>query len=120
MNMDAFNKLMNIEIVENAIGSGEEWPKPKDYDNWIECWEKKSNKKATECGFCGTKEDLVGAHVLINPSDYSDSTKVYLVVLCKKCNKKDEPFDVFKDDLIDVSDICPFSDIKKYYNFNNK
>lgn len=115
MSMESFNKLMNIEMVENAIGSGEEWPKPVNYDTWLDCWEKRSHKKAVECLLCGSKEDLVGAHVIVSPSDYSNNTKVYLTILCKGCNKITEPFDVFKNDLVDVSDICPFSDIKKYY-----
>jgi len=113
--MDYFEQLFKSVDVENAIGSSKAWPKPDDYDSWLECWESKTGRTAKCCCNCDSKEELVGAHVLLSGSDYNSNTKVYLTILCKPCNNSNDTLSVYKKDLIDVSNVCPFKDIAKNY-----
>ena len=110
-----FEELNGITEVENAIGSAEAWPKPKDYDNWKECWESRSGRKANNCFLCGNKYELVGAHVLKSCGAKNEHTHVYLTILCKGCNNSNEVFEINESDLIDVTDLCPFADIVDNY-----
>lgn len=110
-----FEQLNRIIEVENAIGSSKAWPKPDNYDDWTDCWEKRMNRKATKCLSCGSKEEIVGAHVIIPDEMNGIKTKVYLIILCKGCNNSPEHFSIDKTDLVDVTDICPFKDIIDNY-----
>ena len=110
-----FEELNEIIEVENAIGSAEAWPKPNDYDSWKECWEARSRKKASSCFLCQDKDDLVGAHVLKSCDRKNANTHVYLTILCKRCNNLNDTFEIKESDLIDVTDVCPFSDIIDNY-----
>lgn len=68
---------------------------PYGYSSWLDYWEKKTGKKAGECGHCYEKA-YVGAHVQkANSSDKS----WYIVPLCYKCNQKPstEEFTVYED-----------------------
>ena len=110
-----FKELCDVVPVTNALGSSKEWPKPDDYDSWIDYWSFKKGIVAKKCYNCEATQELVGAHVIIEGSENDDNPKVYLTILCKPCNNSVEPFEIFKSKMIDVSDICPFSDIRKYY-----
>lgn len=113
--LEAINELDKFIEVENADGSSEAWPKPEEQDCWLDCWESRSKKKAKKCFCCDSDKDLVGAHVLITDEFNGLKTKVYLTVLCKKCNNLNEPFEIDKSTLVDVTDICPFRDIASNY-----
>lgn len=74
---------------------------PNSYSSWLDFWEKKTGKKAGECGHCTSKAE-VGAHV--QKADGNDKSW-YIVPLCQKCNKKvsSEEFTVYEE-LVPVKD----------------
>lgn len=113
--MDFFEELNNLVEVENAIGSSEAWPKPDDYGCWLDCWEALKKEKAKKCFKCNSTDDLVGAHIVISDEMNGDKTRVYLTILCKPCNNSNNQFTLNKNELVDVSDMCPFRDIIKNY-----
>ena len=113
--MSFIEELNNLVEVENAVGSSEAWPKPDNYKSWLECWEDIKKEKAKKCFNCNSTDDLVGAHIIIPDEMNGTKTKVYLTVLCKSCNNYNSSFTLNRNELVDVSDICPFKDIIDNY-----
>lgn len=76
---------------------------PSGYSSWKEWWEKKTNRKFSDCscGDCKKTAD-VGAHV--QKAEGSDK-KWYIVPLCTSCNtgKKNVVFEVRDNDLVAVN-----------------
>lgn len=76
-------------------------PGSKGYKSWEKFWEAK--KECEFPTFCQCVECLnnaeVGAHVMKTSSD----RKWYIVPLCYKCNKNDEPFIVDEFYLVEVN-----------------
>ncbi len=68
---------------------------PSGYSSWLEYWEKKTGKRAGECGHCTAKAE-VGAHV--QKADSYDRSW-YIVPLCYACNQKPstEEFMVYEE-----------------------
>lgn len=87
--------------VKNKKGTGDKKP-PSGYDNWLDFWEKKKGKKATECEvmFCHSSPNL-GGHVI----KAGEGNKEYILPMCSKCNNKpdEEIFKAWDSDLISVS-----------------
>ena len=92
-------KMSFIEV-KNKKGTGEKNP-PSDYDSWLDFWEKKKGKKATECEvlLCKGKPDL-GGHVV----KVKEGSKEYILPMCYSCNNKpeDEVFKSWESDLVPV------------------
>lgn len=71
---------------------------PAGYSSWIDFWEKKSGKKAGECGRRGChKKATDGAHV--QKAD-SDNRNWYIVPLCHECNMKPSSEEFYVDELL--------------------
>ena len=70
---------------------------------WLDFWERKTGKKAGECGHRGcTKKATDGAH--IKKAD-SDDRRWYIVPLCHECNMKPSSEEFYVDEtLVPVRD----------------
>ena len=68
---------------------------PYGYSSWLDYWEKKTGKKAGECGHCRERAS-VGAHV--QKADSFDRSW-YIVPLCHGCNQRPstEEFMVYEE-----------------------
>jgi hypothetical protein len=84
--------VISMTKVKNVNGSSR-FPKPQNYDSWLEYWERQTGKKARSCSAvgCGARTDLVGAHV---QKAYGDDKHYYIVPLCSACNQRADTFDV--------------------------
>lgn len=88
--------------VQNINGTSKDrYSHSKGSDPWIKYWDKKS-----EYGlpiFCACEDCYqmakVGAHVMKT----SGSHEWYIVPLCYECNKKEEPFNVDEDLLVELN-----------------
>lgn len=87
--------------VKNLNGTGNRLP--VGYSSWLDFWEKKTGKKASECGRSGcAKKATDGAHV--QKAD-SDDRRWYIVPLCHECNMKPSSEEFYIDEtLVPVRD----------------
>jgi len=96
---------MAFILVKNKKNTSGKIP-PSGYDSWLDFWEQKKGKKATECERLGCNEtnDLVGAHVIKS----GKGSKEYILPLCKgaDCNhtSNDKEFQAWDSDLIPVAE----------------
>lgn len=96
---------MTFILVKNKHKTSDKTP-PTGYTSWLDFWETKRNKKATECERLGCNEtqELVGAHVIKS----GEGGKEYIVPLCKgsDCNhhSNENEFKVWDSDLIPVTE----------------
>ena len=78
--------------VKNASGTSR-YNAPAGYSSWLEYWDDKSGKTASECSAidCDVKgrENLVGAHV---KKVYGGDNHSYIVPLCRECNMRTDEF----------------------------
>lgn len=71
-------------FVINANGT-DRWRIPSTGESsWLKYWEMHSGLKATKCGCCGSRTNLVGAHVI----EVFGSSELYITPLCSSCNQK--------------------------------
>ena len=86
--------------VKNKKGTADKKP-PVGYDSWLDFWEKKKGKKATQCEVmsCKGSSDL-GGHVI----KAGEGSKEYILPVCSACNNKpeDEVFKAWDTDLVPV------------------
>ena len=86
--------------VKNKKGTGINLP-PAGYTSWLDFWEKKKGKKATQCEVlsCSGGPD-VGGHVI----KAGEGPKEYILPMCYNCNNKPEAevFKAWDTDLIPV------------------
>ena len=86
--------------VKNKKGTADKEP-PEGYDSWLDFWEKKKGKKATQCEVmrCNGSPDL-GGHVI----KVGEGSKEYILPMCSACNNKpeDEVFKAWDTDLVPV------------------
>lgn len=87
--------------VKNKIGTSRNVP-PNGFNSWLEYWEKKKGKTATQCEVngCGARNPI-GGHVY----KAGEGGKEYILPICKTCNNKpdDEEFEAWDTDLVSVS-----------------
>lgn len=77
-------------LVKNASGTSR-WTKPSTGESsWLEYWEKRTGKKATQCGAtdCHSKYNLIGAHV----KKVYGGDELYITPLCTSCNQRSGNF----------------------------
>ena len=91
---------MSFIDVKNKKGTADKNP-PAGYSSWLEFWEKKKQKKATECEvmLCKGTPDL-GGHVI----KAGEGSKEYILPMCYSCNNKpeNEVFKAWESDLVSV------------------
>ena len=91
---------MSFIEVKNKKGTADKTP-PAGYSSWLDFWEKKKGKTATECEVfgCQGNPDL-GGHVI----KAGEGSKVYILPMCSACNNKpeDEVFKAWEGDLVSV------------------
>lgn len=85
--------MKNFEIIENANGTSR-FTHPKGYNSWLDYWELQAGRIASQCSACENKDDLVGAHVR---KVLGDDNHLYIIPLCKSCNKKTGMFSAFAE-----------------------
>ncbi len=91
---------MSFINVKNKKGTAGKTP-PTGYSSWLEFWEEKMGKKATDCEVYLCEEKAkVGGHVIKS----GEGSKEYILPMCSKCNNKpeDEVFKAWEGDLISV------------------
>ena len=77
-----------ITYVKNANGTSR-WSKPSTGENsWLDYWKKQTGEYNPSCGSCGTKSNLVGAHV----QKVFGSSELYITPLCNSCNQRTDNF----------------------------
>lgn len=91
---------MAVIKVKNKKGTSDKTP-PDGYGSWLDFWEKKKGKKATQCEAwqCSGKPD-VGGHVIKS----GEGNTEYILPLCYDCNNKPEgeEFEAWDTDLVPV------------------
>lgn len=94
--------------IKNVKGSSKVSPNPpKDYQSWLEYWEKNKDfmldpKLKYYCPGCKKlflREDFDGCHV---QKVDSDDQKWYVIPLCSGCNHRTEEMDVDENLLLNV------------------
>lgn len=87
--------------VKNKKGTSGKTP-PSGYTSWLDFWEKKKGRKATNCEVksCNGNADL-GGHVIKS----GEGGKEYILPMCYSCNNKpdDEVFQAWESDLVPVT-----------------
>lgn len=87
--------------VKNKKGTSEKDP-PAGYTSWLNFWERKKGRRATQCEVrsCRGSADL-GGHVI----KVGEGGKEYILPMCYSCNNKpeDEVFEAWEDDLVPVT-----------------
>jgi hypothetical protein len=85
--------------VKNAKGTGDT-PCPSGYKSWLDYWKKQTGNIALACGASDCKSLMSdGAHVQkVNSTDKC----MYIIPLCKKCNQREDEFDVDEKKLVPV------------------
>ena len=77
--------------IRNKKGTGNN-PPPAGYASWLDFWETKQGRKATECEVlsCSSGPN-VGGHVF----KVGQGPKEYIIPMCYSCNNKPE-YEIFK------------------------
>lgn len=76
-------------MVKN-VKSSSRFPKPSTGEcSWLKYWNNHTHSKATKCGACGNKSDIVGGHVI---NILASRNHWFITPLCKSCNAKTKPF----------------------------
>jgi hypothetical protein len=92
---------MSYISVKNKKGTSDQKP-PVGYTSWLDFWEKKKGKKATECEarYCNGNADL-GGHVI----KAGEGGKEYILPLCYSHNNlpEDKVFEAWESDLVPVT-----------------
>lgn len=87
--------------VKNKKGTADNDP-PDGYDSWIDFWEKKKGKKASDCEakLCTNRHD-VGGHVIKS----GEGGKEYILPICYDHNNKPETetYEAWESDLVPVT-----------------
>lgn len=84
--------------VKNVNGSSR-WDAPEGYASWIDYWCKHKGLIIDCCATDCNGEAEVGAHVV---KAEGDDKSVYIVPLCKGCNKRTDEFMVHENLLLPV------------------
>ncbi len=89
---------MSFIEVKNKKGTAER-DVPEGCNSWLDFWEKRKDKKATECEVmsCNGEADLGGHVIKIN-----NGSKEYILPMCVSCNKKEDAFKAWENDLVSV------------------
>ena len=86
--------------VKNKKGTAHKDP-PEGYSSWVDFWEKKKRRKATQCEvmLCSGLRDL-GGHVI----KAGQGSQEYILPMCYSCNNKpeNEVLKAWESDLVPV------------------
>ena len=91
---------MSFIDVKNKKSTADKTP-PAGYSSWLDFWEKKKGKTATECEVLGCKgKPELGGHVI----KAGEGNKEYILPMCSACNNRpdDEVFKAWEGDLVSV------------------
>lgn len=112
--LDRLKNIDNEVEIVNLVGTHDTWPKCPDDEFWIDYYVKKHGKT----DLCSVHREkcnkLNGGHVAKVEDILNGNIRVYLVPLCDECNvpTNDKIMKVDECDLLDVSSICDYKEIK--------
>jgi hypothetical protein len=87
-----------IDVI-NKNGKKDKKP-PTVYKSWLDFWEKKQDKRASNCEVMSCRGNAeLGGHVI----KVIDENKEYILPLCLSCNNKEHSYMAREGDLVEVN-----------------